>query len=226
AVVVEPILGEGGIIIPPDTYLPRLEKICREQGVPLLVDEVQTGFGRTGRIFACEHWGLQPEAMAMAKALGAGLPLGAIAVSERVDAGLEPGDHFNTFMGNPVSCAASLAGLNVLKRERLHENAAKHGEIIMRVVGEAMDEIPFIGEVRGRGLMIGVELVEDQRTKKPHPQLADKTRAEMRRRGYLVGVGGLYKNVLRIQPPLIINRETAENSAQALVSSIKESAKS
>ncbi|GBC69618.1 5-aminovalerate aminotransferase DavT [archaeon HR01] len=225
AVLVEPILGEGGIIVPPDTYLPRLEKICSERGVPLVVDEVQTGFGRTGKIFASEHWGLKPDLMAMAKALGAGLPLGAIAVSERVDRALEPGDHFNTFMGNPVSCAAALAGIRVLTRDRLHENAARQGASMIKHLREAMDEIPFMGDVRGRGLMVGVELVWDERTKKPAPELADRAKAEMRRRGYLIGVGGIYKNVLRIQPPLIITEEVAQEAVENLVESIKESAK-
>ena len=224
AVVVEPILGEGGIIVPPDTYLPRLERICRERGVALIVDEVQTGFGRTGKIFASEHWGVKPDIMAMAKALGAGLPLGAIAVSERVDNALEPGDHFNTFMGNPVSCAAALAGLGVLLRERLAENALRQGELIVKMMRDAMDEIPFIGDVRGRGLMIGVELVADRRSKKPASELADKTKSVMRRRGYLIGVGGLYKNVLRIQPPLTITGDVAEQAGETLTSSIKEAA--
>jgi 4-aminobutyrate aminotransferase len=224
AVVVEPILGEGGIIVPPDTYLPRLERICRERDVLLIVDEVQTGFGRTGRVFAVDHWGVKPDIMAMAKALGAGLPLGAIAVSERVDKALEPGDHFNTFMGNPVSCAAALAGINVLIRDRLAENASRQGEAVIRMLREAMDEIPFIGDVRGKGLMIGVELVADRRSKKPASQLADKTKSEMRRRGYLIGVGGLFRNVLRIQPPLTISGDVAERAVQNLISSIKESA--
>jgi 4-aminobutyrate aminotransferase len=222
AVIAEPILGEGGIIVPPPTYLPRLEKICRERGVPLIVDEVQTGFGRTGRIFASEHWGIQPEIMSMAKALGAGLPLGAIAVSERVDNALEPGDHFNTFMGNPVSCAAGLAGINVLVRDRLYENAARQGEAFMRVLREAMEEIPVIGDVRGLGLMIGVELVQDQRTRKPAPEIADKVKAIMRGRGFLIGVGGLFKNVLRLQPPLVIDSETTARAGEALIASVKQ----
>ena len=222
AVVAEPILGEGGIIVPPPTYLPRLEKICRERGVPLIIDEVQTGFGRTGRIFASEHWGIQPEIMSMAKALGAGLPLGAIAVSERVDNALEPGDHFNTFMGNPVSCAAGLAGINVLLRDRLYENAAKQGEAFISILREAMEEIPVIGDVRGLGLMIGVELVSDQRTKKPAPDVADRVKTIMRGEGFLIGVGGLFKNVLRLQPPLIIDSETVAKAGDALISSIKQ----
>jgi 4-aminobutyrate aminotransferase-like enzyme len=188
----------------------------------LIVDEVQTGFGRTGRIFASEHWGIQPDIMSMAKALGAGLPLGAIAVSERVDNALEPGDHFNTFMGNPVSCAAGLAGINLLLRDRLYENAARQGEAFMRVLREAMEEIPVIGDVRGLGLMIGVELVQDQRTRKPAPEIADKVKAIMRGKGFLIGVGGLLKNVLRLQPPLVIDSETTARAGEALIASVKQ----
>jgi len=221
AVVVEPVMGEGGIIVPPDSYLPRLSKVCGERGVPLVVDEVQTGFGRTGRIFACEHWGLNPDMMAMAKALGAGLPLGAVAVSSRVDDALERGEHFTTFFANPVVCAASMAGLRVLIRDRLHENAARQGEFMLKSLRELTEIIPQVGDVRGKGLMIGVEVVEAG-GKKPSPELAENIKKNMRRRGYLIGVGGLFKNVLRIQPPLVIDNETAERSVQALAEAFKE----
>ncbi|MEM4381358.1 MAG: aspartate aminotransferase family protein [Candidatus Caldarchaeum sp.] len=221
AVVVEPVMGEGGIIVPPDSYLPRLSKVCGERGVPMVVDEVQTGFGRTGRIFACEHWGLNPDIMAMAKALGAGLPMGAVAVSSRVNDALERGEHFTTFFANPVACAASVAGLRVLIRNRLHENAAKHGEFMLKSLRELTEIHPQVGDVRGKGLMIGVEVVEAG-GKKPSAELAENIKKNMLKRGYLIGVGGLFKNVLRIQPPLIIDSETAERSVQALAEAIKE----
>ncbi|MCS6770144.1 MAG: aspartate aminotransferase family protein [Candidatus Caldarchaeum sp.] len=219
-VVVEPILGEGGIIVPPDTYLPRLSKICADRAVPLIVDEVQTGFGRTGRLFACEHWGINPDIMAMAKALGAGLPLGAVAVSERVDNALEKGDHFTTFFANPVVCAASLAGLRVLMRDRLHENAAIQGEFMLKFMKE-LENHPKIGEVRGKGLMIGIEVVEDKESKKPSSETAEKIKLNMLKKGYLIGVGGVFKNVLRIQPPLTIDGETAVKAVHALSDSLK-----
>ena len=222
AVVVEPILGEGGIIVPPDTFLPRVATICREEGVPLVVDEVQTGFGRTGKIFACQHWSVDPDVMALAKALGGGLPLGAIMVSEGISKAIQPGDHFNTFFANPVCCAAALATISVLQRENLAERASKVGTEVLRRLGEAQEKISSVGDVRGRGLMIGIELVEDRGTKKPAPELAQEVKKEMMRKGYIVGVGGIFKNVVRLQPPLIISEEEAEKATSELINSMKQ----
>ena len=221
AVVVEPILGEGGIIVPPDSFLPRVAAICREEGVLLLVDEVQTGFGRTGKVFACQHWSVNPDVMALAKALGGGLPLGAIMVSEDVSKAIRPGDHFNTFFANPVCCAASLAAISVLQRENLAERASKIGGEVQKRLVEALDGIPSVGEVRGKGLMIGIELVEDRGTKKPAPELAQEVKKEMLRKGYIVGVGGIFKNVVRLQPPLIIPEDEAERATSELISSME-----
>jgi len=221
AVVVEPILGEGGIIVPPDTFLPRVATICREEGVPLVVDEVQTGFGRTGKVFACQHWSVEPDVMALAKALGGGLPLGAIMVSEDVSKAIQPGDHFNTFFANPVCCAAALAAISVLQRENLAERASKIGGEMLKRLGEAKEKIAGVGDVRGRGLMIGIELVKDSSTKKPAPELAQEVKKEMLRKGFIVGVGGIFKNVVRLQPPLIIPEDEAEKATSELISSVQ-----
>jgi|OSPMetMinimDraft_2_1075162.scaffolds.fasta_scaffold00607_4 4-aminobutyrate aminotransferase and related aminotransferases len=221
AVIAEPILGEGGIIVPPDTYLPRLAKICKEREIPIIIDEVQTGFGRTGKIFACEHWNILPDVMALAKALGGGLPLGAVLISEKIDEACEPGDHFNTFYGNPVSCAAAIATINVLLRERLYENAQRMGSLIIKGLKEEQEKFPFVGDVRGKGLMIGIEIVKDKTTKEPAPQLAEEIKIEMRKRGFLIGVGGIFKNVVRIQPPLIINEEETQKAINGLIESFK-----
>jgi 4-aminobutyrate aminotransferase and related aminotransferases len=221
AVIVEPILGEGGIIVPPDTYLPRLAKICKERDVTLIIDEVQTGFGRTGKMFACEHWNIEPDIMCLAKALGGGLPLGAILISKKIDDACDPGDHFNTFYGNPVSCAAALATINVLVRERLWENAEKVGSMILKILKEEQEKFKFIGDVRGKGLMIGIEIVKDQKTKEPDPVKADKIKIEMKKRGYIIGVGGIFKNVVRIQPPLILDEEEANKAIINLIESFK-----
>ncbi len=212
AVIAEPILGEGGIIVPPDTYLPRLSKICKERDIPLIIDEVQTGFGRTGKIFACEHWNIEPDIMCLAKALGGGLPLGAILISKKIDDACEPGDHFNTFYANPVCCAAALASINVLIRERLWKNAEKIGSLILKALKEEQEKYNFIGEVRGKGLMIGIEIVKDQKTKEPAPTIAENIKIEMRKRGYIIGVGGIFKNVVRVQPPLILSEEEANKA--------------
>jgi 4-aminobutyrate aminotransferase len=225
AVVVEPILGEGGIIVPPDTFLPGVAAICKGKGVPLVVDEVQTGFGRTGRNFACQHWSVAPDVMALAKALGGGLPLGAIMVSDRISRAIQPGDHFNTFFGNPVCCAAALAVISVLRREKLAERASRIGTAVLEQLNEEQERIPGVGDVRGKGLMIGIELVKDRGTKEPHPQLAQEVKKEMMRKGYIIGVGGIFKNVVRLQPPLIISKDEAEKATSELVDSLKETSR-
>jgi 4-aminobutyrate aminotransferase len=221
AVVVEPILGEGGIIVPPDTFLPRVAKICRDEGVPLVVDEVQTGFGRTGKTFACQHWSVEPDVMALAKALGGGLPLGAIMVSEQISKAIHPGDHFNTFFANPVCCAAALAAISVLQREKLADRASKIGTKMLKRLSEAQEKVPGVGDVRGKGLMIGIELVKNRSTKEPSPELAQEVKKDMLRKGYIVGVGGIFKNVVRLQPPLIIPRGEVEKATSELVDSLE-----
>jgi len=219
ALIIEPIFGEGGIIVPPDSFLPALQKVCRERSIAFIADEVQTGMGRTGKMFASEHWDLHPDIMTLAKAVGGGLPLAAILATEEVASALEPGDHFSTFGGNPVCCAAGLASLEVIRREHLVQNSARRGVQMMRELKE-LEGNSLVGEVRGRGLMIGVELVKDK-TKTPAQKEAQAVRAEMRKRGFLVGVGGIYRNVLRVQPPLIITGEEVEKSAGAMTDSIR-----
>ena len=223
AVVVEPIMGEGGIIVPPDTFLPRVAAICKDEGVPLVVDEVQTGFGRTGKNFACQHWSVEPDVMALAKALGGGLPLGAVMVSDEISKEIKPGDHFNTFFGNPVCCAAALAAISVLQKEKLADRASKIGTKMLRRLGEAQEGIAGVGDVRGKGLMIGLELVRNRGTKEPAPELAQEVKKDMLRKGYIVGVGGIFKNVIRLQPPLIISKDEAEKATSELVDSLKKS---
>jgi 4-aminobutyrate aminotransferase-like enzyme len=225
AVVIEPILGEGGIIVPPDTFLPRVAAICKGEGVPLVVDEVQTGFGRTGRTFACQHWSVQPDVMALAKALGGGLPLGAIMLSDRISKEIRPGDHFNTFFANPVCCAASLAAISVLQREKLAHRAAEIGTAMLKQLREAQEKAPIVGEVRGKGLMIGIELVKNQSTKEPATEQAQAVKKDMLRRGYIVGVGGIFKNVIRLQPPLIIPKAMAQKATSDFIDSLETATK-
>lgn len=216
--LIEPIFGEGGIIVPPDNFLPAVQKVCRDRGILFAADEVQTGMGRTGKMFASEHWGLKPDLVTLAKGLGGGLPLAAILASEEAAKSLEPGDHFSTFGGNPVCCAAGLAALDVVKSERLVQNSASRGTQLTKLLGESAAKLPQMGEVRGKGLMVGVELVKEG--KSPASQEAAAVRGEMMKRGYLIGVGGILKNVLRIQPPLVISSEEVSSAAEALESSI------
>ncbi|MHA1654505.1 MAG: aspartate aminotransferase family protein [Candidatus Thorarchaeota archaeon] len=210
AMIVEPIMGEGGIIVPPDDYLSGIRKVCDEHDMLLIIDEVQTGIGRTGKMFASEIWGIHPDIMIMAKGLGAGLPIGAVIYSDKVLECLEYGDHFSTFGGNPVSCAAALENLKYLEDEGLVENAERVGSIFMEGLREIQERHSIIGDVRGKGLMIGLELVKDPESKTPAVEETQKVADKMMADGVLVGTGGVFKNVVRIQPPLCITEEQAK----------------
>jgi 4-aminobutyrate aminotransferase / (S)-3-amino-2-methylpropionate transaminase / 5-aminovalerate transaminase len=191
AFIVEPILGEGGIITPPAEYLSIAASIFHENGTLLIVDEVQTGFGRTGKMFGVEHFpDVRPDILTMAKGIASGFPLGAFTAREPVSEAMKPGDHLSTFGGNPISCAAALANLAVLAEENLVENAARRGAELLTRFAKLQEKYSLIGDVRGRGLMIGLELVRDRRTKEPASEEAKVLRAALRERGVLVGVGG------------------------------------
>jgi 4-aminobutyrate aminotransferase-like enzyme len=167
------------------------------------VDEVQSGFGRTGKMFAIENYDTEPDILTMAKGIADGFPLSAFIAREEIADSFRPGDHLSTFGGNPVSCAASLANIAFFEREKLCDQAAKKGEMFMAALKELQRTQPLIGDVRGLGLMVGIELVRD-RQKTPANTEAEKIKAHMREKGFLIGLGGTYGNVLRIQPPLVI----------------------
>lgn len=225
AVVIEPILGEGGIIVPPDTYLTTVQGICKSRQIPLIVDEVQTGVGRTGEMFASQIWDIKPDIMAFAKALGGGLPIGGFIATDDVSSAFEEGDHFSTFGGNPVCCAAAIAVLDVMKEEGLVHRSKKMGEYTMKRLCELASKYDLIGEVRGKGLMIGVELVRD-RKKTPAEAATAKVKDSLKRQGFLVGVGGLHKNVLRLEPPLIISEDDIDSSTEALDKALRSATRS
>jgi 4-aminobutyrate aminotransferase len=216
AFIAEPVLGEGGIIVPPKEYLEVAVRIFHDEGALFIADEVQTGFGRTGRMFGVEHSGVAPDLMAMAKGIAAGFPLGAFIAREPVSEAMKPGDHLSTFGGNPISCAAAIANLDVLREEKLVENSARRGAELLDRLGRLRETAPLVGDVRGLGLMIGIELVLDRKSKEPAPKEAKAVRAAMRERGILVGVGGVYGNVVRLQPPLSITAEECDRAASAL----------
>jgi len=217
ALVAEPILGEGGIITPPPEYFGIAARIFHEDGALIIVDEVQTGFGRTGKMFGIEHFaGADPDIVTMAKGIASGFPLGAFTDRERVSEAMKPGDHLSTFGGNPISCAAALANIAVIEEEKLVENAARQGEWLLGQFRRLQEKTPLIGDVRGRGLMIGLELVRDRRSKEPAAEEARALRATLRERGVLVGVGGNFGNVLRIQPPLSITADECDRVTTTL----------
>jgi 4-aminobutyrate aminotransferase / (S)-3-amino-2-methylpropionate transaminase / 5-aminovalerate transaminase len=200
----EPILGVGGVIVPPDEYWPKIEKICRRNGITLIQDEVFTGFGRTGRAFAHHHDGTRPDIICFAKAIGGGVPLGGFIATEQHGTAFEPGDHFTTFGAkNQLGIAAGHAVLDILREERLADRARELGAQFTQGLKALARKYSVMGDVRGRGLMIAIEMVHDaQRT--PAPDLAKKFEAETIKEGVLISTTGVNGNVLRITPPLVI----------------------
>lgn len=212
AVVVEPIQGEGGYLVPPQQFHDRLQALARRHGILLVVDEVQSGMGRTGKMFASEHYGLRADIVTIAKGVASGLPLGiAAARAEIMD--WSPGAHASTFGGNPVSCAAALATIELLKTS-LVENAAAVGAHLLEGLRGLAERHPLVGDVRGKGLMIGVELVRDRRTKERATSERDRVIDEAFRRGLLVLGAG--RNALRLTPPLVLTRAQADTAVGIL----------
>jgi 4-aminobutyrate aminotransferase/(S)-3-amino-2-methylpropionate transaminase len=219
--VAEPLLGEGGIIVPPDDYFTVAKKILDDHEVVFIVDEVQSGFCRTGKMFAIEHYGVEPDIVAMAKGIANGFPLSAFISTPEIADAFQPGDHLTTFGGNPVSCAASLANIRFMEDNHLAERAAEKGKQLMRALREITPKRAIVGEVRGRGLMIGIEMVEDDGSKAPAVEEAKRIKAAVRDRGVLIGIGGVYGNVLRIQPPLTISDEELDSVLAAMCEALE-----
>ncbi|KPV62084.1 MAG: Glutamate-1-semialdehyde 2,1-aminomutase [Candidatus Bathyarchaeota archaeon BA2] len=218
-IVFEPIQGEGGYIVPPPEYFQHLKKLADKYGFILIDDEIQSGTGRTGRWFAIEHWKVEPDIVCIAKAIASGLPLGATVARARL-MDWERGSHASTFGGNPLSCVAALAVINVIKEERLLENAEKQGNYITKRLQDLKEECEIVGDVRGKGLMIGAEIVEDKETKSPG---VDKVREIMMRcwkRGISIITCGA--STLRIAPPLVITRELVDAGLEIMEDVIKE----
>jgi 4-aminobutyrate aminotransferase-like enzyme len=219
AFVAEPILGEGGIIPPPEPYFKRVREILDHYNILLVVDEVQTGFARTGKMFGIEHYGVEPDIMAVAKGIANGFPLSAFIARDEIADAFQPGEHLSTFGGNPVSCAASLATINFLQRERIADKVLEKEKFLKKGLESMKEKYPVIGDVRSRGLMIGVELVKD-RAKTPAINEAKALRQSCLEKGLLVGLGGVLANVLRIQPPLIISDEQLDQALSIIEKSL------
>jgi len=210
AIVVEPIQGEGGYVVAPDQFMRRLRELATANGILLVVDEVQSGMGRSGKMFAIEYTSVEPDIVAIAKGIASGLPLG-VAVARAGLMSWPPGAHASTFGGNPVSCAAALATITLLK-DRLVANAAAVGAHLMSGLKALMDKHRLIGDVRGRGLMIGVELVKDRATKERAPDERNALVDACFRRGLLVLGAG--KNAIRFSPPLVLTRDEADTAVR------------
>jgi len=218
AVLVEPIQGEGGYVVPPAKFHQRLRELTTKHGILLIADEVQSGMGRTGRMFACEHFGIDVDIVTVAKGIASGLPLGV--ASARADVMTwPPGAHASTFGGNPVSCAAAIATIKIL-RDGLVNNADVVGQHLKARLEALKDKYPLIGDVRGKGLMIGVELVRDRVTKERATTERDRLVQEMFKRGVLILGAG--RNAIRFAPPLVLSKDQADAIAdifdQALAS--------
>jgi 4-aminobutyrate aminotransferase / (S)-3-amino-2-methylpropionate transaminase / 5-aminovalerate transaminase len=221
AFLAEPIMGEGGIIVPPKNYFRRVKEVLDRYGILFIADEVQSGFGRTGAMFAIEHYGVEPDILATAKGIADGFPLGGFTTRPEIADCFQPGDHLSTFGGNPVSCAAALANIEYLQKHQLPQQTAEKGEYVIGRLGQMRQRMPIIGDVRGLGLMVGIELVEDAK-KTPALVKAESVRAICMREGVLVGVGGVYGNVVRLQPPLVITREQLDQALTVLEKALRE----
>lgn len=222
AFIAEPVMGEGGIIVPPEGYFKEVKKVLDEFDILFIADEVQSGFGRTGKLFAIEHHGVEPDIMTMAKGIADGFPLGAFITRDEIAKSFRPGDHLSTFGGNPVSCAASLANIEFLLDEKISEKALEKGNAFMQdIKNKLMKKYDLIGDVRGKGLMIGVELIKDKE-KTPAAAEAGRLREVCREKGLLIGVGGVFGNVLRIQPPLVIDKKQLEEAVDILDNALSE----
>jgi 4-aminobutyrate aminotransferase/(S)-3-amino-2-methylpropionate transaminase len=221
AIIIEPVLGEGGFIPASAEFLRELRRITEDNGILLIADEIQSGFGRTGKFFAIEHSGVVPDMITIAKSLAGGLPLsGVIGRADIMDAPA-PGGLGGTYAGNPLACAAGLAVLDVFVQEHLVERAEQLGQRLMERCLALQSEVPEIGEVRGLGPMIGLELVHDPETKDPAPDLTDQVLALAREHGLLVIKAGLYGNVVRILVPLGIEEPLISRAMDTLCAVIK-----
>ncbi len=204
AFIAEPVMGEGGIITPPDGYFKKVKEALDEDGVLFIADEVQSGFGRTGKMFGIEHYGVEPDIMTMAKGIADGWPLSAFTARAEIADAFQVGDHLSTFGGNPVSCAAALANIEFLQSGVIEASAKKGADLKARFEALAKTQ-PLIGDVRGKGLMIGVELIADPKTKAYGTAAGAFVRQYCLEHNVLIGVGGNFGSVLRVQPPLVIS---------------------
>jgi 4-aminobutyrate aminotransferase / (S)-3-amino-2-methylpropionate transaminase / 5-aminovalerate transaminase len=216
AIVIEPVLGEGGFVPAPLDFMAKLRKLCDRHGILLIADEIQTGFGRTGKFFAVEHSGVEPDLMTVAKSLAAGFPLSGVVGKATVMDAPDPGGLGGTYGGNPVACAAGLAVMDVMRDEKLPERAARIGSVVEERMRTWAAENELIGEVRGLGAMLGMELVRDRKSKEPADKETAKILGAAREKGLIVLRCGVHHNVIRTLMPLTIPDEQLEEGLDIL----------
>ena len=221
AFVAEPVLGEGGIITPPEPYFRKVKEVLDHYKILLFIDEVQTGFCRTGKMFAIDHYGVEPDILTMAKGIANGFPLGGFIAPPEIADTFQPGEHLSTFGGSPVSCAAALANIDFLEREMITSQVAAKEKLVKDRLNSLKERYPLIGDIRGRGLMIGIEMVRDS-SKTPAADEAGAIRRKCLEKGLLIGIGGVFANVLRLQPPLVITEEQLDEALATLENGLGE----
>ena len=221
AVIAEPVLGEGGFVVPPPEFFPTLIEICHKHGVLFIADEVQSGFGRTGKLFASEHYGIEPDIVVSAKSLGGGLPLGAITGRAEIMDAPGPGGLGGTFAGNPLSCAAALAVLDIFENENLLERANEIGTAFQKRAKAWQRRWPMIGDVRGLGGMQAIELIKSSENREPAAEETKQIIQYCYKHGLITLSAGSYSNVLRILMPLVITHEQIEEGLDVLESALE-----
>ncbi len=227
AVIMEPVQGEGGFIPAPQKFIQAVYDICKKHGILFIADEIQTGFGRTGKQFAIEHFGIVPDLMTVSKSMAAGVPISGLIGRKEVMDAAAPGELGGTYSGSPLGCAAALAVIDIMEEEKINERGAVLGQLVMDRLNKLGEKYDAIGEVRGLGSMVAVELVKDRTTKEPNKELTNAIIAEANNRGLLVISAGAYGNVLRFLMPLVITDEQVaegldilEEAFEAAVSSL------
>ncbi len=224
AMVVEPLQGEGGFIPAPIEWVKAIRKICDENGILLVADEVQSGFCRTGRMFATEYWkeaGVQPDIIATAKSIAAGVPLSAIIARDEIMEAPAPGTIGGTFCGNPLACAAALKTIEIMERDNLAKRSCEIGEKVVARYNEWKEKYECVGDVRGLGGMVGIEFVKDKESKEPAPELTSAIISECANTGLLVEGAGTYNNVIRFLAPLVMTDEQLEKGLEIFENAIK-----
>jgi 4-aminobutyrate aminotransferase / (S)-3-amino-2-methylpropionate transaminase / 5-aminovalerate transaminase len=216
AIIMEPVQGEGGFIVPSKTFVQGVKKICEKHGILFIADEIQTGFGRTGKMFAIEHFDIVPDLMTMSKSIAAGLPISAVTGRAEIMDAAAPGEIGGTYGGSPLGCVAGLKVIEMMEEEKLPERAVVIGEKIIARFNNLKDSFAVIGEVRGLGAMCAVELVKDSESKEPNKELTGKIVQECNRRGVIVLSAGLYGNVLRFLSPLVITDEQLDEALDVI----------
>ena len=216
AVIMELEVGEGGFIPAPKEYIEVLAQFCKDRGILFIADEIQTGFGRTGKLFACEHYGLVPDLITTAKSLAGGLPLAAVTGRADVLDAAQPGGLGGTYGGNPLACAAALAVLDVMQEENISERGAKIGEKIRKRFTDWQAKVPQIGDVRGLGAMVAMELVKDRKTREPAKDLTGKLQSEALKRGVILLSAGTLGNVIRVLVPLTVEDAILEEGLEVM----------